>query len=113
MATYQPPKIAASEITPRQTYLGRRAFLATAAGAGLSIAGGTTAMAEALAASKTDYKVDEKLTPKKDVTTYNNFYEFGTDKADPPPTPANSSRARGRSPSMAWWASRRPSISTR
>jgi len=29
------------------------------------------------------YSVDEELTPKKDVTTYNNFYEFGTDKSDP------------------------------
>jgi sulfoxide reductase catalytic subunit YedY len=29
------------------------------------------------------YKVDEPLTPREDVTTYNNFYEFGTDKADP------------------------------
>ncbi|MBV5337108.1 MAG: protein-methionine-sulfoxide reductase catalytic subunit MsrP, partial [Deltaproteobacteria bacterium] len=25
----------------------------------------------------------ENLTPYKDITTYNNFYEFGTDKADP------------------------------
>ena len=29
------------------------------------------------------YQVDEKKTPFKDVTTYNNFYEFGTAKADP------------------------------
>ena len=25
----------------------------------------------------------DKLTPYKDITTYNNFYEFGTDKSDP------------------------------
>jgi methionine sulfoxide reductase catalytic subunit len=29
------------------------------------------------------YTVDEPLTPLKDVTTYNNFYEFGLDKGDP------------------------------
>ncbi len=29
------------------------------------------------------FNTDESLTPYKDVTTYNNFYEFGTDKGDP------------------------------
>lgn len=33
--------------------------------------------------SKTPYGAEEKLTPYKDVTTYNNFYEFGTDKSEP------------------------------
>ncbi len=33
--------------------------------------------------SKTAYGVGEKLTPYNDVTTYNNYYEFGTDKAEP------------------------------
>jgi methionine sulfoxide reductase catalytic subunit len=87
------PKIASSEITPQRTYLGRRAFLTAAAGAGAAMALGSNAMAEALTASKTDYKVDEKLTPIKDVTTYNNFYEFGMDKADPA---ANSSQFKPR-----------------
>ena len=32
---------------------------------------------------KSSYTVPEDLTPLKDVTQYNNFYEFGTDKADP------------------------------
>jgi sulfoxide reductase catalytic subunit YedY len=32
---------------------------------------------------KSKYTVDEKLTGLKDITTYNNFYEFGTDKGDP------------------------------
>ncbi len=27
--------------------------------------------------------ITEKRTPYEDVTTYNNFYEFGTDKSDP------------------------------
>jgi sulfoxide reductase catalytic subunit YedY len=84
MAAYRPPKIASSEITPRSIYLERRDFL-TAAGAGIGMAaiGGKAALAEALTATKSNYTVDEKLTPIKDVTTYNNFYEFGLDKADP------------------------------
>jgi sulfoxide reductase catalytic subunit YedY len=36
-----------------------------------------------LVTSKTDYTVPDKPTPEKDVTTYNNFYEFGLDKGDP------------------------------
>ena len=32
---------------------------------------------------KSPFSTDEKLNSYKDVTTYNNFYEFGTDKADP------------------------------
>jgi sulfoxide reductase catalytic subunit YedY len=83
MAAYHPPKIASSEITPKETYLGRRAFLAGAAGAGASLAFGGSATAEPLTAIKSDYTVDEKLTPIKDITTYNNFYEFGMDKGDP------------------------------
>lgn len=33
--------------------------------------------------SKTAYGAGEKLTPYEDVTNYNNYYEFGTDKAEP------------------------------
>ncbi len=33
--------------------------------------------------TKTAYGADEKPTKYEDVTTYNNYYEFGTDKADP------------------------------
>ncbi len=83
MPSYRPPKITSSEITPRSIYLKRREFLAAAAGAGMAIAGGKDALADPLTATKSNYTVDEKLTPIKDVTTYNNFYEFGLDKADP------------------------------
>ncbi|AYG58899.1 protein-methionine-sulfoxide reductase catalytic subunit MsrP [Rhizobium jaguaris] len=83
MPSYRPPKIASSEITPRSVYLRRREFLMAAAGAGIAIAGGKSAFADTLNATKSNYTVNEKLTPIKDVTTYNNFYEFGLDKADP------------------------------
>jgi sulfoxide reductase catalytic subunit YedY len=49
----------------------------------MAIAGGRDAFADTLTASKSSYSVSEKLTPIKDVTTYNNFYEFGLDKGDP------------------------------
>ncbi len=82
----------ASEITPYELYLRRREFLAlgaaTAAGAALGLAAGPLRAAEPagpkLAGVRPGpYGTDEKKTPYEDVTTYNNFYEFGTDKADP------------------------------
>lgn len=82
MPAYRPPRIASSEITPEGCFLSRRTFLATTAGA-LLVAGAGTAHAVALAAPKGKYTVDEELTPEADVTGYNNFYEFGTGKADP------------------------------
>ena len=83
MPAYRPPRIASSEITPRSVYLRRREFLTAAVGAGMAIAGATSASAAALTAAKSNYTVDEKLTPIKGVTTYNNFYEFGLGKDDP------------------------------
>jgi sulfoxide reductase catalytic subunit YedY len=82
MSLYRPPRIAASEITPRDVYLSRRHFLGTAAAA-LALAGTGNAFAAPLKAAPSAYKVDDKPTSKQDVTTYNNFYEFGTGKSDP------------------------------
>ncbi|MBD8650170.1 protein-methionine-sulfoxide reductase catalytic subunit MsrP [Rhizobium sp. CFBP 13726] len=84
MPAFRPPRISPTEITPRDIYLSRRNFVGTvAAGAGLSVLGGSSAFAAALSASPGPYKLDEKLTPKEAVTTYNNFYEFGVGKEDP------------------------------
>jgi methionine sulfoxide reductase catalytic subunit len=82
MSLYRPPSIPASEITPQSLYVSRRSFIAGAA-AGLTFAGAGGAFAAPIATTPSIYKVDDKLTPKKDVTTYNNFYEFGVNKADP------------------------------
>jgi sulfoxide reductase catalytic subunit YedY len=82
MSFYRTPRVVASEITPEHCFLNRRTFLATAAGGALAAAG-STAFAASLNASKSQYMVDETLTPEKDVTSYNNFYEFGTGKGDP------------------------------
>ncbi len=83
MSVYQPPKIPASEITPKSDYLSRRTFIGGAA-AGLAFGGtAASAIAAPLQAKPGPYKIDEKLTPKEAVTTYNNYYEFGVNKSDP------------------------------
>src|SRR5271155_4308580 len=104
---------AASEITPERAYLGRREFLrssllftATSSGIGTSllwlmrglraqdhkkaaaaaVAQGSTVAQDSTAltiARRTDYAAGEPRTPYDNITTYNNFYEFGTDKTDP------------------------------
>ena len=90
---------ASSEITSERVYRERRALIklmATgAAGAALAGWAGREAMAQglarpgkhaALAAGKTAVAgamTMDKVTDYKDASTYNNFYEFGTDKADP------------------------------
>lgn len=89
------PTIAPSEITSEQLWLTRREWLRQA-GMG-ALAAGTAALVPralhaatdvdarpALAATRnTDYQPDDALTPEKDIISYNNFYEFGTDKSDP------------------------------
>ncbi|AJG21229.1 protein-methionine-sulfoxide reductase catalytic subunit MsrP [Cupriavidus basilensis] len=85
--------IAASEITPRGVFDARRRLLALAAAgaAGSTLAPWFARDAHAQAprgqklpaTPNNAYVVPEKRTPYEDVTTYNNYYEFGTDKADP------------------------------
>jgi len=76
MLILRPSDVASSEITPEGTYLNRRRFIgAMAAGAASTLVSGP---ADAAA-----QEAQEKLTPYDDVTTYNNFYEFGTGKDDP------------------------------
>jgi sulfoxide reductase catalytic subunit YedY len=83
--------IDSSEVTPLPLYLRRREFLALGAGAAV----GTAALARLASGAddakppllpgvkKSAFTVDEAQTPYEDVTRYNNYYEFGTDKADP------------------------------
>jgi methionine sulfoxide reductase catalytic subunit len=81
MLIRRPPDIPASEITDESLFRSRRAFLAAvgcgAAGVAAALSPGA-AYARALVE-----RDDDKLTPFEDVTRYNNFYEFGTDKEDP------------------------------
>lgn len=89
MAAYRPPALPPSEITPQGIWLDRRKLLAGAVAAGLlapSLAAPRAARAaspQPLEAAKTAWDPGEPLTPQKDVTSYNNFYEFGSGKSDP------------------------------
>jgi len=81
------PDIASSEITPEPAYLHRRAFLAgalaTSGGVATSFVPGSPARAKPLAATKSTFSTDEPLSRFRDVTSYNNFVEFGFRKTDP------------------------------
>src|SRR6187551_533261 len=92
MLIRKPNDIPSSEITDEHVYLNRRKFIARAGGIGLAAAAGLAAT-PLLACAPRDRddgddagsaaNPDDKLTPYEDITTYNNFYEFGTDKSDP------------------------------
>ncbi|MBB5216759.1 protein-methionine-sulfoxide reductase catalytic subunit MsrP [Parapusillimonas granuli] len=92
MARIHIPRIAPSEITPESVWRSRREWLrqmgmgAVALGAA-SVPGlprAATQEKPALPATPNpQYWLSEKPTPETDVTGYNNFYEFGTGKADP------------------------------
>jgi sulfoxide reductase catalytic subunit YedY len=88
------PEIRWSEVTPRRVYLTRRRFLAGASAAGALAAGyrlleSVQPRQTVLAGTrlgpllKSPFSTDEKQTPDNDVTHYNNFYEFGTQKEQP------------------------------
>ena len=88
MLIKRPADIRPSEITDESIYLNRRQFLKAAA---LTIGGitlgtaGPSALAEAPLGElvKSPFSTDEEPNSWEDVTTYNNFYEFGTGKSDP------------------------------
>ena len=65
-----------NDVTPKDVFFNRRAFLA---GATALAAGG---IGGALQAS-TGFSTDEEPNTWEEITTYNNFYEFGTGKDDP------------------------------
>jgi sulfoxide reductase catalytic subunit YedY len=89
--------VSSSEITPKQLFLNRRQFMGAAAatGAAVLLAGGvgkelSSPSSIASAGAKISGLVKsplsttgEKLTPFKDITNYNNYYEFSTDKYEP------------------------------
>ena len=87
--------IKSSEITPKDLYMNRRQFIiaasATALSTGAVLSGldGFLSTPPAVAGEKiadlrkSAFSTSEKLNSFKDITTYNNFYELGTDKGDP------------------------------
>jgi sulfoxide reductase catalytic subunit YedY len=84
-----------ADVTPKSVYLNRREVLramgiAAAVGLGGKLLSGATASKAAVAAgtklniaSRSAFSTTEKPTSYQDVTHYNNYYEFGTDKGDP------------------------------
>ncbi|MGI8618528.1 MAG: protein-methionine-sulfoxide reductase catalytic subunit MsrP [Gemmatimonadaceae bacterium] len=75
------PDVLSSEITDERLYVNRRQFLAT--GSVLGVAAATGALPGCLKASPSDEQGADRRTPYEDITTYNNYYEFGTGKEDP------------------------------
>ena len=105
------PDIPSSSITPRDQYLNRRRFLRSAV-ATATVMGAAAVGAERLASilepsdrvlASTQLQTvkspltttGEQLTSRQDITTYNNFYEFGVDKGEP-------SRNAGNLPTLPW-----------
>jgi len=105
------PSIRSDEITPERLYSRRREIIkllgwgvtGLVAGCGSESAPSAPSIAAVPATEtkplgvvrKGEYVTDEKLTSLKDVTHYNNYYEFGTDKSDP-------ARASGRFKPLPW-----------
>src|SRR6204780_2699560 len=95
MLIKKPADIPSSEITPKSLYLNRRKFLAGAAAAGAAAIAGLSlgelvspstivqADAKIEGIKKSSFSTNESVTPYKDVTNYNNYYEFSTDKYAP------------------------------
>jgi sulfoxide reductase catalytic subunit YedY len=84
----KPQDISSSEITPRSVFEGRRRLMTQAGvlGAGAFAAGMLPKRAFAaskLTAMKSGYTVPDAETPLQKAASYNNYYEFGTDKSDP------------------------------
>ena len=91
MLIRKPADIRPSEITSESNYVNRREFLRTSvlAGAGLASGGAMGAivprgeLAKLPNIRESDYSTSEAANSYDDITTYNNFYEFGTGKSDP------------------------------
>ena len=84
------PKIKPSEITPESVFLDRRRLLQGAVAAGLLPSIWSSGEAATIPANGTfaDVKkwpgsATDRVNTFEDITTYNNYYEFGTDKGDP------------------------------
>ena len=82
MLIKKPADILHSEITPKSLYLDRRKFLAAIPAAFLS-ARALKAGAKLENVRKSPLSTTEKENSYQEVTTYNNFYEFGTEKNQP------------------------------
>lgn len=87
MLIRRPDNLLSSEITPPEIYRERRRFMqgmgALAMGAALGAVSEAEAGARLAGVRASAYTLNDAKTPYKDITTYNNYYEFGTGKSDP------------------------------
>ena len=79
MLIRRPDDIPSSEITPERDYLNRRAFMGRAAAMAVAASAAPLAACEAAASGAQD----DTPNTWEEITSYNNFYEYGTDKEDP------------------------------
>ena len=79
------PSIRPSEITPESRYLNRRGFIrsATLAGSSLLFTAGCSGADDANPPGQPRGDTGLNVNSFEDITSYNNFYEFGLDKEDP------------------------------
>ncbi|PYQ95973.1 MAG: protein-methionine-sulfoxide reductase catalytic subunit MsrP [Acidobacteria bacterium] len=91
-----PADIRSSEITDKKLYLNRREFIRATTGTAAAVATGVIGAGAFLRAAtpaphgrrlenvgKSAFSADEKVNKWEEITTYNNYYEFGTDKDSP------------------------------
>jgi sulfoxide reductase catalytic subunit YedY len=98
MLVTRAPDLRWSEVTPEPLYLNRREFIRRASRLALGGAGAVLAAADSAAGQagpatppaealgpvvKSRFSTTERLNTFEEITTYNNFYEFGTEKTDP------------------------------
>ena len=94
MLIQNPPDIASSEITDEHAYLNRRQFVRGVTGTALGVVAaglvpGTVAEAGDVGQQEIQnvkpgpFRTDEPQNSFEDITSYNNYYEFGLDKRDP------------------------------
>jgi sulfoxide reductase catalytic subunit YedY len=86
MLIKRPDDIRPSEITSQDVYLRRREFIKAAGLAAIAAAvpaGEAHAGGRFEGARKSAYSTSEKAATFKEIATYNNYYEFGTDKYSP------------------------------
>lgn len=91
MLIRKPADIRPSEITSENNYLNRRDFIRAGAIAGGTLAAGSaigavipdTRLAPLANVAKSAFSTDETPNSFEDISTYNNFYEFGTSKSEP------------------------------
>lgn len=90
MIIRRPPDILSSEITPEGVFFDRRSFIRQAAAGTAALAFAPAALAAARGRRAQDptfaeleSELGEPVSTWREITTYNNFYEFGTAKEDP------------------------------